>query len=781
MRNIFLILWLSIFLTGNLAAQKTQQSKAPVAVTAKKEFKVELTFSTKGGLYNEVIDLELFSPGAKIYYTTDGSYPTSKAIRYRKPLTIKKTTPIRAVAYRGKHKSDIKGHTYLINEPKTTFPIVSIQITPDILFDPETGLYMEGAGAKDSIWSKPSANFWSKREKKISTEIFESNGECIFRDETGFRLFGGMSRLFPQKSMTLVARDDYGKKRFRHKLFGDEGLKKFKFLVLRNSGSDFGKSHFRDGFMTTLVEDWDLEKQDYRPAHVYLNGKYWGIYNIREKINRYFLEDHCDIDKDSIDLMEHRRNRKRGSRLHYFEMLDYIEKHDLSDPAHYAYINSQMDIQNFMDYEIAQIYFDNRDAGGNIKYWRPQTPNGRWRWILYDTDWGFGLHDRKAYAKNSLKFHLEEDGPAWPNPPWSTFILRNMMKNDEFRTQFVNRFADYLNTTFDPENVLALIDKMEGHIEPEIDRQLDRWNLEKDDWEAEVETMRKFGIKRPKYMRKFLKAMFEVGEEVDIQFAVKGGGHILINDNIKVTNKALHATYFEELAINVKAVPNFGFRFSHWQGVDFEDKEFTLDLTQEELYKIKAVFVPYNNPLAGKVIINEVNCNYKKSGDWVEIYNNSEEVVHLDNWVLTDNNNQFKIPKVTLQPKTYITVCENLKKFQNVYPNQYRIVGDMGFGLSKFRENIQLFSDKGETVDSIGYNLEPRDSAFTLNLLLPKLDNSDIENWNIKTGYGTPNSANPYYLESSVRVEQEQWIRLGSFIGIALVLMFLIVMKKAFA
>ena len=302
---------------------------------------------------------------------------------------------------------------------------------------------MQGSNAIDTLWKKPGANFWSKKEVACNIEIFEPTGECVYRNLSGFRLFGGMSRLFPQKSMAIVARNRYGQNRIKHKIFGKGEPDKFKFLVLRNSGSDFGKSHFRDALMTSLVDHWDIEKQAYRPSHVYINGTYWGIYNIREKINRYFIESHSEIDKDSIDLIEHRMSLKKGSRLHYLKMLDFLENNDLSDPVNYAYIKTQMDVQNFMDHQIAQIYFDNRDAGGNIKFWRPQTEDGRWRWILYDTDWGFGLHNNLAYKVNSLKFHTTPDGPNWPNPPWSTFILRKLLENPSFRIAFVNRFAEY--------------------------------------------------------------------------------------------------------------------------------------------------------------------------------------------------------------------------------------------------------------------------------------------------------------------------------------------------
>ncbi|MDV7398998.1 CotH kinase family protein, partial [Arthrospira platensis SPKY1] len=101
-----------------------------------------------------------------------------------------------------------------------------------------------------------------------------------------------------------------------------------------------------------------------------------------------------------------------------------------------------------MHYQIAEIFFDNQDAGGNIRYWKAKSADAKWRWILYDTDWGFGLHEASAYANNSLAFHTAANGPAWPNPPWSTFILRKLLENYDYQRAFVNRFADLLNTNF---------------------------------------------------------------------------------------------------------------------------------------------------------------------------------------------------------------------------------------------------------------------------------------------------------------------------------------------
>ncbi len=786
----FSFLFIFIFLSwnafgqqpGNSAVNSGGASGTPNLVEGVKKDKpiwLELEFSLNGGFYHEALEVELFSPGAKIFYTTDGSTPSSRSTAYTQPIYISKTTVIRAKAYRGKLKSKIVGNTFFINEPETTFPVVSLGITSSILFDPETGLYVKGPNANDSIWKLDGANFWSRKEVKINTELFENDGDCKFNSLTGFRLFGGMSRLFPQKSMTIIARDHYGKKRIRYPIFGKEGLNKYKFLVLRNSGSDWGRSHFRDALMAGLLEGWDIEKQDYRPAHVYLNGDYWGIYNIREKVNRYFLADHAEVNKDSIDLIEHRITLKKGGTRHYRKMINFLAENSLSNPENYAYIQSQMDVENFMSYQIAQIFFDNGDAGGNIKFWRPQTPTGRWRWILYDTDWGFGLHSTTAYKKNSLAFHTEANGPSWPNPPWSTFLLRKLLENPEFEAQFITHFTDHLNSTFSSERVLQKIDQFYSNLLPEMQRHLKRWNLKQSNWNEQVDVMRKFALNRPNYMRMHLMGMFNTGSSIEVNAITNKGGQILINDLVKVTTDGFSGRYFENYPIQIKAIPNFGHRFSHWEGINIDNHlEATIKLESDKVYDIKAVFEPYSHPYEGTVVINEISSNNSESGDWVELYNFSEGSVNLKDWYFTDSKHFFKLPDITINARNYVILCQNLVSFQKVFPDQYSAIGDFEFGLNKRIENLGLYSNDGAFIDSISYNLAPVDSIFTLSLMLPYLDNSDIENWEVQFGKGTPSSANPYYLESRIKAEQEIWMRVGTGIGLLLCCLLLLKIKK---
>ena len=761
--SIYLLLCLAFpFWAQNTASNTDERPPLP-----------EMEFTLTGGFYSGTQVTEILSPGAKIYYTTNGTMPQpiNRHI-YEGPILLDETMIVRAIAHNKNGVSLPISHTFFIDEPESVLPTVYIGVSPTLLFDPVKGLFMKGDNVIDTTWQKFGANFWSKKEISINTEIFEINQKCVFRCGTGMRLFGGMSRLFPQKSLTIVARNRYGDNRIRHKVFGEDGLKKFKFLVLRNSGSDFGKTHFRDAFMTNLTEGWDIEQQDSRPARVYINGKYWGIYNIREKVNRYFIDGHHkNIDKDSIDLLEHRIAVKRGNKQTYNALLRYLRANNLHLPSNYTYVKSQIDIDNFIDYQVAQIYFDNQDAGGNIKYWRPNNKNGKWRWILYDTDWGFGLHDEKAYTNNSLDFHTEPNGPEWPNPAWSTFILRKLLENQEFERAFINRFADRLNTAFDTTLVSNNLRRYRDQIEPEIPRHLKRWRLSNSRRIEHIERMETFARERPAYVWRHLEEKFKPGERRKLRLYASEGGKIKLNDNLKIkAGKPFEGIYFSKVPVKIFANPKLGYRFSHWEGVDVadNDRELTILLTNN-ITSIKAVFEPFNHPAAGKVMINEISCNNKKSGDWVEIYNYSDTPVNLENWTFTDSNNKFRFPNITLPAKDYVVLCEHTQSFGRAFPAAYRFIGDLGFGLNKRGEDLALYDSEGAWIDSLSYLIPPQDTMFTLNLLLPNLNNGDFSNWELRNGEGTPNSANPYYVESSIQIKRDNWLQ--SSIAFAVILM----------
>ena len=772
------ILWIFLLVYTSAFAQDYGHS----GLEPREKESTYLEFSPQGGFLSSPTIVKLISnAGAKIYYTTDGSLPNpkDKSQRYTSPIAVENSTVVRAVAvFEGEH-SQILSNTYFIGEPDTDLAVVSLAIPPKLLFDSERGLFVKGKNYSDKHWSLPGANFWSKDEFFINSELF-IDSKCVFRSGMGFRIFGGMSRLFPQKSMALVARDKYGKKRIKYPLFGKSGLNSYKYLVLRNSGSDFGKTQFRDLMMTSLVEKWDMEKQDGRPAHVYINGNYWGIYNIREKVNRFFIADHRSVHKDSIDLLEHRLSKKKGRVSHYKNMLEFLENASLADQENYNYLQSQMDIDNFLNYQIAQIYFDNRDAGGNIKYWRPQTDDGRWRWILYDTDFGFGLHDKDAYKNNSVDFHTEEDGPNWPNPEWSTFILRKLLENSDFRTQFVNRFADHLNYSFTEDRVKSCINYYEDMLKPEISRHHDRWNLSSEVWRNQVDRLYNFADNRPQNVRWHLMDKFKAGKTRFVKIQGSKGGQVFLNNYVKVdADKDFEGEYFENYPIQLTAIADKGFVFSHWEGMgrEVDDLDVSLKL-KSDTSQFVAVFKKLGSRFKNMIVINEVSGYDKESGDWVEIYNNSESPINMERWVFSDGDNEFILPKVVLPPNDYLLLCQDESKFMAKFPKVYRAIGDFDFGLDKRKESLSLYSPKGALIDEFSYSIPPIDTAFTLALLLPNLDNSRQENWEVVYNEGSPSAANSYYVTSKLQIKRNFWMQLGALIALLMVGLSLIVLRR---
>ncbi|MBK9338993.1 MAG: CotH kinase family protein [Lewinellaceae bacterium] len=723
-------------------------------------------FSRPGGFSEQPVSLALDAGGAVIYYTTDGSYPTVRSARYSRPLVLEKTTVVRALARRGKIVGRALGHTYFIGEPPTDLPVISIAIDPDILFNPKTGILVDGPGADSVTMHKPGANFWTRREFLCHSEIFESDKKCVHNSGSGLRLFGGYSRIFPQKSLVLVARDRYGKKFFRHRIFGPDQPKKYKYLVLRNGGSDFAGAHFRDELMNRLTDGWDIEKQAFRPALLYLNGHYWGIYHIREKINARFLEDHADVDRDSLDLLEHQRNVRHGSGRHYQRMLDYIRDHDLANPTHYAWVKSQMDVENFMDYQIAQIYCDNTDAGGNIRYWRPKRPGGQWRWILFDTDWGFGLYTQQAWQHDALAFFTEPDGPRWPNPPWSTFLLRNLLRNREFRQQFVNRFCDRLNTAFAPGRVLSDIAWFEKTLGPDMPRHLQRWRQSDAVWRQNLGAIREFAEKRPEFLRASLAQHFGAGAPAGLALDVDAGGSVIINRCITAGTGAFRGGYFEKIPVALQAVPAHGYRFAGWEGINRQGRSIETSLAAGDTLRLRARFEPHVHALNDLVFFNEISPAGQKTGDWIELHNGSEKPVRLNGWTLSDRRNAWAFPDVTIPPQGYLVVCQDSAAFRQKFPYIRNVIGDLRFGLNKNAERLALYASDGSAVDSISYLIEPPEGDFTLDLLMPSLDNAHPENWSMHAGDGSPGEPNPMFWAKIVSEKKDRALRIGLAVGL---------------
>ena len=174
--------------------------------------------------------------------------------------------------------------------------------------------------------------------------------------------------------------------------------------------------------MTDLVKNLDMDIAAFEPVVLYLNGNYWGHLNLREKINEDYLEGNHGVDADKIDLLEYTSRILSGSNKQYLKLVDFLENNTLESDSMYKTVAVQIDVNNFIDYQLSQIYFNNTDwPGNNLKYWKPQTEEGKWRWILFDTDFGFGLDSVNEYQHDALESALDLTGHIG-EPPGYAFI-----------------------------------------------------------------------------------------------------------------------------------------------------------------------------------------------------------------------------------------------------------------------------------------------------------------------------------------------------------------------
>jgi hypothetical protein len=460
-------------------------------------------YSASGGFYNATQNIILSAEnGAAIYYTTDGSFPTLQSAVYQDAIEIDQTTVIRARALEnGKLLSEANTQTYLINE-NTTLPVVSISTDNRYLFDNQVGIYTigtNGAPTPGCAAGAQVANFYQDWKRPANIEYFDDNKNLGFSQEFDMKISGSCSRVLAQKSLSIKADSKYGEKSLNYKLFPHKDITKFKGFKIKSAGQDWEGTMLRDAFMQQVIKDsMDVDYQDYRACIVFLNGQYWGIHNIREKKNEDFIaENHPEIDPDKVDILKDNAGVNEGSSDKYNEMITYITDHDLSNDDNYNEVVSKMDIENYIDYIIAETYFANSDwPYTNIRFYRDQN-GGKWRWILEDLDIALGGPWDGNIDINMFEMLTETENIDYRNPLWSTFLFRSLLENGGFKSRFKQKYTNFLDNTFETNRVLNILNPMVSNISDEMTRHTNRWKdhseniyKSKSDWEDNVNHLR---------------------------------------------------------------------------------------------------------------------------------------------------------------------------------------------------------------------------------------------------------------------------------------------------
>ncbi|OQA73407.1 MAG: CotH protein [Firmicutes bacterium ADurb.Bin248] len=469
--------------------------KAANAAAAYPSYVMEPVFSERA-LYHDAqffLTISCGTQDAKVYYTLDGSTPNASSRLYTEPIAISKNTPVRAVAIRdGLLNSRIVNATFLFETPHA-LPVVCLS--------------MDKADF-DAVYSVV------ERKAKVergggSFEYFEADGRLGISLPCGLRVNGASTLTMRQKSLSVYFRGAYGASEARYRFFADSAAASFASLVLRNSGQNAHGARLKDSFCMRAVSGLNIEAVSTRPVAVYVNGAYWGLYDLNENQNEDFLAAHYGVNPDETDIIRRNETVLAGARTDFKRVRAFALGQDTASDQVYAELCRWIDADCFTDYLIAQTYFVNSDLV-NQKYWRSQDYAVKWRPVYFDLDGAFS-----SVTSNLLISYFTELGIPSPDGTITNMdIYVGLYRNAAWRERFCKRYVYVVVNQFDPDRLIAVLDELAAEMEPEMARHIARWGTPSSlsRWKSEVESIRNFLRKRPDYALKNLKTTFGLSD-----------------------------------------------------------------------------------------------------------------------------------------------------------------------------------------------------------------------------------------------------------------------------
>ncbi len=602
-----------------------------------KDYASKPSFSLDAGFYNGNQTTQITAADAGVIrYTIDGSIPIATSPIVGTPIAITSNSVMKAKVFPSDPNliaSSVSAATYFINE-NIQLPVISLTTNPENLWSHFTGIYVMGPNADSINYPFQGANFWQGWEKDAHIEYFDRNKNRGFDMDIGLKIHGNFSKSFPQKSFRILARDDFNDKWINYRIFPEKPYRnKFKNFNIRNGGIDYNTTHFRDAYMLRVVRDLKLDYMAYEPCVLFLNGQYWGVYGMRERQDdRFIYANNSQVEEGKIDFLRFSGDVVEGSNLGFLSMTNFMATNDMSLDSNYNKIaNDSIDIKNFSDYYITELYYGNVDwlsdsTSNNIKFWRVNEPVGKWKYVLWDTDLGIGLFGSFANVNFDYMSTLI-NAPAPINP--HVIILQRLLTNLKFRNYFINRYADLVNTIFLPAKVAQVADAMEADLEPEMARHFNRWagpielfptlwvanSIDVPTWKLQIDSMLLFLQQRPAIVRNHLETDFSLVKQVDITLEVqpKRAGVIKINTIIP-ESLPWTGVYFDGVPVTITAIPNSGFTFNHWESnftsvANNKDISQTKNVTTNDVFTAHFNTLDYNinvypNPSSGIININ---------------------------------------------------------------------------------------------------------------------------------------------------------------------------------
>lgn len=555
--------------TGSMVIQTNPSQGAVNAGATATGYSVRPTMSVQAGYYAAPISVTLSTTevGGTIYYTTNGSQPSNASTLYSGPININTTTVLRAIVYSPAATtlpSFTETNTYFFGNDNHTIPVVSI-----------SGTTLDGGWNGDEL---------------THLEFFQ-NGTFTVESSGDSNEHGNDSNAYGQRGFDYVTRDALGyNHEIEHPMLHTSDRQSYQRLIFKAAANDNypfsnGGAHIRDAYICELsiLGDLHLDERKTRSCIVYINGQYWGVYEIREKVDDTDYTDHYyDQPAGNVDFLktwggtwtEYAAAPGFNPLTQWNTFVNFTTSNSMVNQANYDYVVSQFNTMSLIDYFILNGYTVCTDwLNWNTAWWKGTNPNGdakRWRYALWDNDNTFG-HGVNYTGVNSTQptsdpCQVENEGDI--GGQGHIPVLNALFDNPEFFADYIQRYAELSNTIFSCERMIEVLDSMILVIEPEMPRQIQRWGGNINTWNINVQEVRDFILARCN--SEIIDGIADCYDVVpfNVTFQIQGEGDIEVGDTeLSPYETPFSGTYFADLEIDLEAlVDNFQGTCSSFQG-----------------------------------------------------------------------------------------------------------------------------------------------------------------------------------------------------------------------
>lgn len=664
---------------------------------------------------------------------------------------VNKVNVLKIKAFKDQYiASEAKTASYIINPDSINryqSPLLSITTEYDNLFDDEMGIYVYGSTGEEGNYSEHGRDW----ERPVHVAFFEKDGSLAFEQSFGARIHGGGGRHSTLKNIRLYARNEYGKSSLEYKWFHNDNTNEFERFLVRGAGHRPDCSP-RDDFADLLLEQQNMDIQHLRHVIVFVNGEYWGLHTIKERFDqKYLSQKYGKKDNDYVILVNGGRldAGEEGDEDPYANLLDFVESNDMSLEENYDFVQTQIDLDNYLSYFTSEVFMGNVDwIVTNIKFWRYKGLDkrniqlngldGKWRWFMYDFDLTFGgsCKDITPFV-NVLDDCFDEELGKY------TILARGLKENDQFVYDFVNRMCDHINSNFSKKNFREKLAQIEGEMTPEMLEHIKRWRypsvattLEErqyeipslDQWDTIMHGLYEYPDERKRKIIDHMTEEFALQDTLQLVLDVNDQfmgnvqvNSILISEALEGVEEELYpwrGTYFKQVPVLLIAQPKLGYRFVEWQ--ENAETNDTLILTFDLGDTLTAIFEEDPDFVFDHALyINEfmainnetVKDEYNANADWIEIYNPNDQAINLVDFYISDDLEEvfkYQFPRgsqeTIIEAKSFMLVWCDARSERGPLHTNFKLNGE--------GESIVISAPDSSIIDYLSFGLQQEDISY---------------------------------------------------------------------